>query len=62
MIDPTEHAYLEKVLRFASQHRFTEGTVTHIEVAHDNDCEFVRGIGPCNCKPVLDLVPDEDEV
>jgi hypothetical protein len=47
-------SYLAAVAKLADQVK--PGTVAHVEVRHDADCDLYNRRGPCNCSPDVALI------
>lgn len=45
-------AYLPLLIRHFQDRKLPPG-VHHIEVRHDDDCAFWRGL-PCDCEPIIE--------
>jgi len=43
--------YIDKIMAALEAGQLKPGEVTHVGIAHDEDCPKLRGDGPCICEP-----------
>ena len=48
--------YFSKVIEALAKNPLKLGAVNHASIAHDDWCNLLAGIGPCNCNPEVTML------
>lgn len=55
---------LDEIAQVRAEGQLKPGTIHLIDVYHDEWCDLLKGMGPCNCTPEvgpMERVPSPDE-
>jgi hypothetical protein len=59
MYDPRRHNYYKDLMKFIEQNDLLPGSVTEIDIYHDDWCRIYQG-AYCNCNPELRRRPSPE--
>jgi hypothetical protein len=51
--------YLKKLDEARKTNPPKRGEVRHVDVAHDDRCSLIKGGGPCDCEPSIEILGRE---
>lgn len=52
--------YLIKILKLQAAGKIPKGGIHNLQIAHDNDCSYLKGKGHCDCDPDITVMEEKD--
>lgn len=49
-----------KILELVESGKITRGQMANLDIRHDDWCDRLNGVGPCNCDPDIQVYPAKD--
>ena len=52
--------FQRKIMQLVESGALPQGSMANLNIQHDDGCDRLNGVGPCNCDPEVVIYPADD--